>query len=141
MSEDNVKSKDDKLLRILVGLANSELMDISITLIVKGIVIVGYVIGYKRYYDGVIKVLSKAKVFDTSNQTPSQAGDKLVELFENFKDMAIEETPDGPTFIHLEKAVVVNGSSGNLLAPSYWRLKIDSIDGFMLGMPQSMVET
>ena len=58
MSEDNVKSKDDKLLRILVGLANSELMDISITLIVKGIVIVGYVIGYKRYYDGVIKVLS-----------------------------------------------------------------------------------
>ena len=61
MSEDNVKSKDDKLLRILVGLANSELMDISITLIVKGIVIVGYVIGYKRYYDGVIKVLSKAK--------------------------------------------------------------------------------
>jgi hypothetical protein len=94
MSENNVKSKDDKLLRILVGLANSEMMDISITLIVKGIVIVGYVIGYKRYYDGVIKVLSKAKVFDTSNQTPSQAGDKLVELFENFKDMAIEETPD-----------------------------------------------
>ena len=38
MIEDNVKSKDDKLLRILVGLANSELMDISITLIVKGIV-------------------------------------------------------------------------------------------------------
>lgn len=78
--------------------------------------IVGYVLGYKRYYDGVIKVLSKAKVLDTSNQTPSQAGDKLVELFENFKDMAIEETPDGPTFIHLEKAVVVNNSSGNLLA-------------------------
>jgi hypothetical protein len=114
MSEDNVKSKDDKLLRILVGLANSELMDISITLIVKGIVIVGYVIGYKRYYDGVIKVLSKAKVIDTSDQTSSQAGDKLVELFENFKDMAIEETPDGPTFIHLEKAIVVNDSSGNL---------------------------
>ena len=60
MSEDNVKSKDDKLLRILVELANSELMDISITLKVKGIVIVGYVIGYERYYDGVIKVLSKA---------------------------------------------------------------------------------
>ena len=60
---------------------------------------------------------SKAKVIDTSDQTSSQAGDKLVELFENFKDMAIEETPDGPTFIHLEKAVVVNGSSGNLLAP------------------------
>ena len=39
MSEDKVKSKDDKLLRILVGLANCELMDISITLIVKGIVI------------------------------------------------------------------------------------------------------
>ena len=55
--------------------------------------------------------------------------------------MAIEETPDGPTFIHLEKAIVVNDSSGNLLPPSYWRLKIDSIDGFMLGMPQSMVET
>jgi hypothetical protein len=140
MSENNVKSKDDKLLRILVGLANSELMDISITLIVKGIVIVGYVIGYKRYYDGVIKVLSKAKVIDTSDQTSSQAGDKLVELFENFKDMAIEETPDGPTFIHLEKAIVVNGSSGKI-APSYWRLKIDSIDGFMLGIPQSMVET
>ena len=50
-------------------------------------------------------------------------GDKLVELFENFKDMAIEETPDGPTFIHLEKAIVVNDSSGNLRAPSYWRLK------------------
>ena len=101
----------------------------------------GYVIGYKRYYDGVIKVISKVKVFDTSDQTSSQAGDKLVELFENFQDMAIEETPDGLTFIHLEKSVVVNDSSGNLLAPSYWRLKIDTIDGFMLGMPQSMVET
>jgi hypothetical protein len=43
MSEDKtpVNSKDDGLLRILVGLANSELMDIGITLIVKGIVIVG----------------------------------------------------------------------------------------------------
>ena len=70
-----------------------------------------------------------------------KTGDKLVELFENFQDMAIEETPDGLTFIHLEKSIVVNDSSGNLLAPSYWRLKIDTIDGFMLGMPQSMVET
>lgn len=143
MSKDKnpLKSNDDKLLRILVGLANSELMDIGITLIVKGIVIVGYIIGYKRYYDGVIKVLSKAKVVDTLDQSPTQAGDKLVELFENFKDMAIEEPPGGSTFIHLEKAVVVNDRSGKLLPPSYWRLKIDSIDGFMLGMPQSMVET
>lgn len=54
--------------------------------------------------------------------------------------MAIQEIPDGPTFIHLEKAVVVNDSSGNLLPPSYWRLKIDSIDGYMLGMPESMVQ-
>ena len=30
--------------------------------------------------------------------------------------MAIEETPDGLTFIHLEKSIVVNDSSGNLLA-------------------------
>ena len=146
MSEDNgpeklIVSKQDGLLRLIVHFANNDIMSISITLTVKGVVVAGRLVGYKRYYDGVIKVLSKAKVIDTSDKTPSQAGDKLVELFENFKDMAIEETPDGPTFIHLEKAVVVNVSSGNLLAPSYWRLKIDSIDGFMLGMPQSMVET
>ena len=63
MSEDKtpVNSKDDGLLRILVELANSELMDIGITLIVKGIVIEGYVIGYKRYYDGVIKVFLRLR--------------------------------------------------------------------------------
>jgi hypothetical protein len=139
MSDDktSVRSKEDGLLAIMIQLANSEVMEFSITLIVKGIVVAGQVIGYKRYYDGLIKVLSHAKVIDKSNESSSQAHDKLVEMFEEFKDMAVQETPHGPTFIHLEKASVVNDREGNLLPPSYWRLKFDSIDGYMLGLPSS----
>jgi hypothetical protein len=40
--------------------------------------------------------------------------------------------------MHLEKAVVLNDSSGNLLHPNYWRLKIDSIDGYITGALENM---
>ena len=58
---------------------------------------------------------------------------RIVELFEEIKDIATQEKRDELTFIHLEKAVVLNDSSGNLLYPNYWRLKIDSVDGYMIG--------
>ena len=46
--------KQDGLLRNLVFLANSEIMSISITLTVNGVVLAGRLIGYKQYYDGII---------------------------------------------------------------------------------------
>lgn len=126
--------KQDGLLRNLVLLANSEIMSISITLTVNGVVLTGRLIGYKRYYDGIIKSLHNAKVIaDTSEEATSKSKDTIVEFFEEIKDIATKEKGDELTFMHLEKAVVLNDSSGNLFYPSFWRLKIDSVDGYMIG--------
>ena len=127
-------SKQDRLLRNLVLLANSEIMSISITLTVNGIVLAGRLIGYKQYYDGIIKSLSSAKVITSaSEETTTKSKDAIVEFFEEIKDIATKEKSDELIFMHLEKAVVLNDSCGNLLHPNYWRLKIDSVDGFMIG--------
>ena len=68
-----------------------------------------------------------------SDEISSKSKDKIVELFEEMKDIATQEKNDELTFIHLENAVVLNDSSGNLLYPNYWRLRIDSVDGYMIG--------
>ena len=57
---------------------------------------------------------------------------KIVELFEEMKDIATQEKKDELTFIDLENAVVLNDSSGNLFYPNYWSLRIDSVDGYMI---------
>ncbi len=138
MTEDNgpekrSMSKQDGLPRLIVHFANNDIMSISITLTVKGVVVAGRLVGYKRYYDGIIKSLSNAKVItDGSDVISPKSKDKIVELFEEMKDIATQEK-DELTFIHLENAVVLNDSSGNLLYPNYWRLRIDSVDGYMIG--------
>ena len=139
MTEDNSPekrnmSKQDGLLRLIVHFANYDIMSISITLTVKGVVVAGRLVGYKRYYDGIIKSLSNAKIItDELDEIASKSKDKIVELFEEMKDIATQEKNDELTFIHLENAVVLNDSSGNLLYPNYWRLRIDSVDGYMIG--------
>jgi len=139
MTEDNGPekrnmSKQDGLLRLIVHFANYDIMSISITLTVKGVVVAGRLVGYKRYYDGIIKSLSNAKIItDELDEIASKSKDKIVELFEEMKDIATQEKNDELTFIHLENAVVLNDSSGNLLYPNYWRLRIDSVDGYMIG--------
>jgi len=139
MTEDNSPekrnmSKQDGLLRLIVHFANYDIMSISITLTVKGVVVAGRLVGYKRYYDGIIKSLSNAKIItDELDEIVSKSKDKIVELFEEMKDIATQEKNDELTFIHLENAVVLNDSSGNLLYPNYWRLRIDSVDGYMIG--------
>ena len=138
MTEDNGPekrnmSKQDGLLRLIVHFANYDIMSISITLTVKGVVVAGRLVGYKRYYDGIIKSLSNAKIItDELDEIVSKSKDKIVELFEEMKDIATQEKNDELTFIHLENAVVLNDSSGNLLYPNYWRLRIDSVDGYMI---------
>ena len=67
MTEDNGlekrnMSKQDGLLRLIVHFANNDIMSISITLTIKGVVVAGRLVGYKRYYDGIIKSLSNTKV-------------------------------------------------------------------------------
>jgi len=139
MTEDNGPekrnmSKQDGLLRLIVHFANYDIMSISITLTIKGVVVAGRLVGYKRYYDGIIKSLSNAKIItDELDEIASKSKDKIVELFEEMKDIATQEKNDELTFIHLENAVVLNDSSGNLLYPNYWRLRIDSVDGYMIG--------
>jgi len=115
-SEKGDMSKQDGLLRNLVFLANSEIMSISITLTVNGVVLAGRLIGYKRYYDGIIKSLSDAKIIsETSDEVSWKSKDNIIELFEEIKEIATQEKKNELTFLHLEKAVVMNDSSSHLL--------------------------
>ena len=52
-------------------------------------------IGFKQYYDGIIKSLSNAKVItDESQEVASKSKDSIVELFEDIKDIATQERKD-----------------------------------------------
>ena len=79
MTEDYIPEKQnmpkqDGLLRLIVQFANNDIMSTSITITVKGVVIAGRLVGYKRYYDGIIKPLSNANVItDGSDEISSKS--------------------------------------------------------------------
>lgn len=110
-------------------------MIIGVTLTVKGFVISGTLIGYERYYDGIIKNMSQTKDRGKKEVSETQSLDKFIEHINRARNITRTQKADEITFIHLESAVLYNSSRKTMFSPNFWRVRLDSVDGFMIGIP------
>jgi hypothetical protein len=125
---------EDALLGHLVRLANEDSMAVGVTLTVKGVIISGLLIGYERYYDGIINNMRQTRGKKGVSET--QSIDKFMERINQARNMTRSQKADEITFVHLEKAVLYNNLSKSMFSPNFWRVKLDSIDSFMIGTPE-----
>jgi arginase family enzyme len=135
------KSKFDGrigLLKIFAGIINpSDKNEIDITLSVHGTIVYGKMIGMKRYYEEIGKVFIDA-ITDTSPENTSPSKEVLTMLFEKIEQLNQKELEDGEfefNYIFMRNTKIYNGGK---VIPStgttYWIEKIESVDGFFLGM-------
>lgn len=146
------KSKFDGrigLLKIFAGIINpSETSEIDITLNVHGTIVSGKMIGMKRYYDEIGKVFidaiidrssentSPAEVTSSENTSPAKEIFKM--LFSEIEALSQKELEGGEfefNHIFMRNVKIYNG--GQIIpitGTTYWVGKIQSVDGFLLGM-------
>jgi len=135
------KSKFDGrigLLKIFAGIINpSDKNEIDIILSVHGTIVSGKMIGMKRYYEEIGKVFIDA-ITDTSPENTSPSKEVLTMLFEKIEQLNQKELEDGElefNYIFMRNTKIYNGGK---VIPStgttYWIEKIESVDGFFLGM-------
>jgi hypothetical protein len=109
---------------------------ISITLCVKGNIITGYLIGGKQYFKEL------GEMFNNAFKDKVKDGEDKIDYIEHFENMGkqiYDVTDDNdeklkypPTFIHLNKATIVNGIQR--LNVGLWRGKFSEVDGFSFGI-------
>jgi hypothetical protein len=150
------------LLKIFAGIINpSEKSEIDITLNVHGTIVSGKMIGMKRYYEEIGKVFINAiidispentspakEVASPENTSPakevaspentSPAKEVFKMLFDKIEPMSPKELEEGQfefNHIFMRNAKIYNGGQ---VFPStgatYWIGKIESVDGFFLGI-------
>ena len=140
-SDSRHKSKFDGrigLLKIFAGIINpSEKSEIDITLSVHGTIVSGKMIGMKRYYEEIGKVFIDA-ITDTSPGNTSPSKEVLTTLFEKIEQLNQKELEHGEfefNYVFMRNTKIYNGGQ---VIPStgtaYWIEKIESVDGFFLGM-------
>jgi len=135
----------DWFLQLLVGLCNESTVLLPITLVVHGAYIAGYVVPPKYYMEGVKSELAQGSF------NPPQIRDLLGEVFDDARKAVtlpplsdVDEEKQSlryqPTYIHLKAARFFAPNELNRPFPTppkgaWWRGKINSVDGFFIGMP------
>ena len=140
-SDSRHKSKFDGrigLLKIFAGIINpSEKSEIDITLSVHGTIVSGKMIGMKRYYEEIGKVFIDA-ITDTCLGNTSPSKEVLTTLFEKIEQLNQKELENGEfefNYIFMRNTKIHN--AGQVIpstGTTYWIEKIESVDGFFLGM-------
>jgi hypothetical protein len=154
MSSDSIhKSKFDGrigLLKIFAGIINpSERSEIDITLNVHGTIVSGKMIGMKRYYEEIGRILinelidtspentSPAKE-DTSPENTSPAKEVFKMLFDKIETINPKKLEDGDyefNHVFMGNAKIYTGDRVfPSIGTTYWIGKIESVDGFYVGM-------
>jgi hypothetical protein len=145
-SDSRHKSKFDGrigLLKIFAGIINpSEKGEIPLTLNVHGTIVSGLMIGMKPYYEQIRKVFVEA-IKSSSRKHASVAKEEFKMVFDK-----IEEPPNSKELVEgeyefnhifMRNTKIYNGAQ---VIPStgttYWIGKIESVDGFFIGMIQPL---
>ena len=124
-------SDKDWFLQSLVEACNQG-MELTITLLVKGIVISGTLVGGNNYFVNI------AENFKTITKNP----DETEKTYSHFKKIGEDiytikedEVISPPTFIHIKGARIFHPGQKPMPKDktSFWRGKIDSVDGFYIG--------
>jgi hypothetical protein len=140
-SDSRHKSKFDGrigLLKIFASIINpSEKNEIDIILNVHGTIVSGKMIGIKRYYEEIAKVFIDA-ITDTSPEDTFPAKEVFKMLFDKIEPLSPKELEEGEfefNHIFMRNAKIYN--AGQVIpstGTTYWIGKIESVDGFFLGM-------
>ena len=142
-SESRHKSKFDGrigLLKIFAGIINpSEKSEIDITLNVHGTIVSGKMIGMKRYYEEIGKVFIDA-ITDGSPENTAPSKEVITMLFDKIEPLNPKQLEEGEfefNYIFMKNAKIYNWGQGiPSTGTTYWIGKIESVDGFFLGMIQ-----
>ncbi|WP_102232255.1 gas vesicle accessory protein GvpU [Metabacillus schmidteae] len=132
--EQTQMSTNDAIMLMFLDLVEQDGIEVGVTLSVKGAIISGILIGATAYYEGITEA---SKNFDDSTMSKiiSKKFHDLKEEYAQQKQQEAEkESKDKAnpfTFIHLKDAKYLN-SHGELSHSkgTWWRGKIESIDGF-----------
>ncbi|MFJ5771386.1 gas vesicle accessory protein GvpU [Psychrobacillus sp. NPDC093180] len=128
--ENEKNSNQDVLLTSLIAATNNSTLEIGVTLNVNGNLITGLLISYESYLKATSERL--------------KGHNKMADVISGFFDKiakehaAYKESSGGapsPSMIHLKDAKLIDGN--NTFNLEYWRGKISSVDGFIIGNYQT----
>ncbi len=127
VDSDNVADASLNFISIIVEASDSA--RVGITLFVGGAVISGDLISRKVYLQNFKQnMISTLKFADEEVQT------KLTETTSTYFDDLIERNEEGGmTFIHLDDVQYYDGDTPHDIKPGQLRIRVSSIDGFLLG--------
>lgn len=131
-----------RLLRIFASFVNpSDRNEISISVSMNGTIVSGMMTGMKRYYETIQKVLNDTVQGDSAKDT-ELAREGLKMMFDQIKQPpSTEKQEEGVEYDHIfmRNVKIYNGA---LVFPTigttYWVGRIDSVDGFCLGMMHAL---
>ena len=122
----------DRLLQVLVGLANAGLLNVSITLTVGGSLVSGILIGDKQYSEEMTDAMREA--------VPPSIKSAYAPIFDVLQGAgAMHSQVPGevdlePAYIHLKEArFLAAGIVTPADQPVLWRGRVAAVDGFFLG--------
>ncbi|CAN7774730.1 gas vesicle accessory protein GvpU [Paraburkholderia hospita] len=123
------RPKVDFYLQNLVTMANTQDVEMGITLVLGGTVITGQLISGKTYFESFGALFASAWNSDEDGKKAIQeAMSKPAEMYGPDKSDAA-----GPSFIHLKNATVRTPSGALTNQGVLWRGRLTEVSGFMLG--------
>ena len=128
----DLKKHHDHLLETFVMYANYNIFEVGITLFVNGLIVTGSLISGKKYYEGLTE-----QIGTFNDNLAGLLMEQANEIYKTYDaaETDIEADYSQLGFIHLEDAKVMS-TDGNCLPTdegAFWRGKLSSIDGFILG--------
>lgn len=114
----------DKLLGKFVSLVNQDMIGTGVTLTVGGVIITGNIISTKGYVEEL------ASGFETAGEFGVAVGKSLREA--DIEYGSEQTSDDVEEIIHLKDAKVLSGNT--VYNVGLWRGKVNSVDGFTIGL-------
>lgn len=131
VDNDNIADGSLSFVDLIVGASDSA--RVGVTLFVGGAVISGDLVSRKVYLQNF-----KQNMLNTLKLTDGEAQAKLVETTTAYFDNLIEQDDKGGmTFIHLDDVQYYDGGTPHDIKPANLRIRVSSIDGFVLGRRKS----
>jgi type III secretory pathway component EscR len=129
----------DEILEYFVQRVEETGIGKNITLCVNGLVVTGYIIRAKMYYD-IMSTIDNNEVKLTNDQIELETMDKSKEHYKEFMLQLRNkhtENSHSPKYIHLRNVKIYSSDVLSIPFPTeLWRGKLSSVDGFSLGIAE-----
>lgn len=121
----------DFYLQTLINIVNRNPgVNVPITVTVNGILISGWIIGGKEYFETFAKDFSDA--FDGAADQKSKLQSMLAAPASRYEPEKLDD--DAPHYLHLRDARVLDGGTAIPEKGVLWRVRADAVDSMTLGL-------